>query len=249
MSIIGIAYGLLLLPDLSFGAICTGNVASPNWYGPDGFPPYLTRNAEKFPQTYALSRCEQSAVMKDGTSSFATDNVGVESCTLNVDYFPTKQNCNGTLTCSDLVKLKDDLMEGGHNIVCRHEKTFWQQFTGEVKNCHANANYLDPDVKSTQRQLQPYGWKAADVFASAFREMGIPIAKAFSSPFTRCTQHANLFSDEPAEERLELLYMGAYCVNHSIRCVETECMHPQHTHDNLHIADIPLCFVLCWLIG
>lgn len=159
---------------------------------------------------YSLSRCEQSAVMKDGTSNFSTDNTGAEVCNLNEDCYATKQNCNDSLTCGDLVKLHDDLMEGGHNIVCRHEKTYWQQYTGEVKNCRLNGNCMDPEVKETQRQLQPWGWKSAKEFATSFREMGIPVGKTFSSPYTRCAEHANLFSEQDNEERLELLYMGGW---------------------------------------
>ena len=149
-------------------------------------------------------------MMKDGTSTFATDDSGAEVCKPNVDCFPTKQNCNDTLVCSDLVKLHDELLDGGHNIVCRHEKTYWQQYGGEVKNCHINGNCLDADVKATQRQLQPHGWRSANLFATAFREMGIPIGDTFSSPFSRCAEHSNLFSDTPNEERLELLYMGGW---------------------------------------
>ena len=192
-------------------SICSGINASPNWYGSVGYPPYFTRDVpEKCPQKYKLSRCEQSAVMMDGTSNFATNEDGAEVCTPNKDCFPTKQNCNDTLTCSDLVSLKDELMNGGHNIVCRHEKTFWQQYSGEVKNCHIDANCLDPNIKSTQRQLQPYGWDSATSVAKSFREMGIPIGKTYSSPFSRCAQHADLFSDDDNEERLELLYMGGW---------------------------------------
>jgi len=199
-----------MLPSIS-GSICTGADASPNWYGTAAFPPYFIRDdPENCTQKYSLSRCEQSAVMKDGTSNFTTDDSGAKACKPNVDCFPTKQNCNDTIICSDLIKLKEELMGGGHNIVCRHEKTYWQQNTGEVKNCHYNGNCLDSEVKATQRQLQPEGWRSANAFATAFREMDIPIGKTFSSPFTRCAEHANLFSDKPNEERLELLYMGGY---------------------------------------
>ena len=149
-------------------------------------------------------------MMSDGTSNFATDENGMEVCTPNVDCFPTKQNCNDTLVCSDLINLKEELSSGGHNIVCRHEKTFWQGYNGETKNCHRDANCLDPEVKVTQHQLQPHGWKSSDTFATSFLEMGIPIGKTFSSPFTRCAQHADVFSNDPNEERLELLYMGGW---------------------------------------
>jgi hypothetical protein len=148
--------------------------------------------------------------MKDGTPNFSTDDTGAAVCTPNVDCYPTKQNCNDSLSCGDLVKLKDDLVQGGHNIVCRHEKTYWQQYTGEAKNCHLSGDCLDPGVKETQRQLQPWGWKSAKEFATSFREMGIPVGKTFSSPFTRCAEHANLFSEQDNEERLELLYMGGW---------------------------------------
>jgi len=194
-----------------YGSICTGNSASPNWYGSVGYTPYFTNSAsEKCPQKYSLSRCEQSAVMRDGSSNFTIDEYGEEICDPNIDCFPTKQNCNDTLVCSDLIKLKDELMEGGHNIVCRHEKTYWQQNTGEAKNCHVNKNCLDPEVKATQRQLQPLGLLSANNIATSFREMDIPIGKTFSSPFTRCADHADLFSDEPNEELIELMYMAPW---------------------------------------
>lgn len=195
----------------TYGSICAGPNASPNWYGSAGYPPYFTRNTpEKCPQKYGLSRCEQSAVMNDGTSNFAKDISGAEVCTATVDCLPTKQNCNDTLACSDLIQLKDELMEGGHNIVCRHEKTYWSQNTGEKKNCHVNHNCLDSEVKETQRQLQPFGWESAKLFADAFSEMGIPIGKKYSSPLTRCADHAQVFSDEHNEEVLELLYMSIW---------------------------------------
>ncbi len=193
------------------GQICTGPAASPNWYGGQGYPPFFTRDTpEKCPQKYGLTRCDQSAVMKDGTSAFKTDGTGAEICTNNVDCWPSKMNCNDTLVCSDLVNLKDELSNGGHNIICRHEKTYWQQLIGETQNCHLNANCMDPQVKVTQRQLKPEGWDSANAFTTAFREMGIPIGKTFSSPFTRCADHAELFSDDTNEERLELLYMGGW---------------------------------------
>merc|ERR1712194_401590 len=194
-----------------YSSICTGNVASPNWYGSVGYTPYFTNSAsEKCPQKYSLSRCEQSAVMRDGSSNFTIDEYGEEICDPNIDCFPTKQNCNDTLVCSDLLKLKDELMEGGHNIVCRHEKTYWSQYTGEAKNCHLHQNCLDSAVKLTQRQLQPLGYKSAKHFANAFIQMGVPIGKTYSSPFTRCAEHAQVFSQEPNEERLELLYMSIW---------------------------------------
>uniref|UniRef100_A0A6U5EJ03 EF-hand domain-containing protein n=1 Tax=Corethron hystrix TaxID=216773 RepID=A0A6U5EJ03_9STRA len=203
--------GFGILPTGILASICSGNNASPNWYGSVGYPPYFTRkNIEKCPQKYELSSCEQSAVMRDGTSDFSVDESGMEVCNPSENCFPTKQNCKDTLVCSDLLKLKEELLNGGHNIVCRHEKTYWQGYTGEVKNCHAQGNCLDPEVKPTQRQLQPYGWESANKFATAFREMDIPISKTFSSPFTRCSEHASLFSDDPNEERLELLYMGGW---------------------------------------
>ena len=153
--------------------------------------------------------------MIDGTADFAMDDGGAEICTLNVDCYATKQNCNDTLACSDLVALRDELLAGGHNIVCRHEKTFWQQYTGEVKNCHRAANCLDQAVAPTQRQLQPYGWRSAQAFAAGLRGMGIPVGESFSSPFARCSQHADVFAEEGpgkaagvAKLRMELMYSG-----------------------------------------
>merc|ERR1740129_884276 len=40
--------------------------------------------------------------------------------------------------------------------------------------------------------------------------MGIPIGKTYSSPLTRCAEHAQLFSNETNEEVLELLYMSIW---------------------------------------
>jgi hypothetical protein len=63
--------------------------------------------------------------MMDGSSTFAKDGNGFDQCTPNSDCFPTKVNCNDTLACSSLLALKAELANGGHNIVCRHEKTQW----------------------------------------------------------------------------------------------------------------------------
>ena len=48
---------LFYLPSFSYGSICTGNNVFPNWYGSVGYPPYFTGWC---PQTYGLSRCENS---------------------------------------------------------------------------------------------------------------------------------------------------------------------------------------------
>ena len=191
--------------------ICSGPDASPNWYGPFGYPPDFTRyEDEKCPQKYSMSSCEQSAVMIDGSTTFATNDLGEEVCTLNKDCLPTKQNCNDNMICADLLSLKEDLQNGGYNIVCRHEKTYWQQFMGEVLYCHANANCVtDPLVEPSQRQMQPFGYQNAQSFTKAFSEMAIPIDSVYSSPFTRCADHAELFaSEKPNEPVWELMYMG-----------------------------------------
>ena len=40
--------------------------------------------------------------------------------------------------------------------------------------------------------------------------MGISIDKTFSSPFTRCAEHAQVFSDGSNEELIELMYMAPW---------------------------------------
>lgn len=46
-----------LFPASSSASICSGPIASPNWYGVFGYPPFFTRDApEKCPQKYSLSR-------------------------------------------------------------------------------------------------------------------------------------------------------------------------------------------------
>mmetsp|Transcript_28862 Transcript_28862/g.31898 ORF Transcript_28862/g.31898 Transcript_28862/m.31898 type:complete len:597 (+) Transcript_28862:108-1898(+) len=191
--------------------ICSGPDASPNWYGSYGYPPWFTRyDDENCPQKYSMSKCEQSAVMMDGSTTFATNDLDEEVCTVNGDCFTTKQNCNDNMVCADLLSLKAELKEGGHNIVCRHEKTYWQQYMGEVLYCHAQANCItDPMVEPSQRQMQPFGYQNAQAFTEAFSDMGIPIDSVYSSPFTRCSDHADLFTSEvPNEPVWELMYMG-----------------------------------------
>merc|ERR1712232_1034501 len=56
--------------------------------------------SENCPQKYSLSRCEQSAVMNDGSSNFTKDSFGAEVCTATADCLPTKQNCNDNLIAS-----------------------------------------------------------------------------------------------------------------------------------------------------
>jgi hypothetical protein len=130
-----------------------------------------------------------------------------------------KANCAEFYTEEMLRATKNKLLVGGYNCFSRHEKTYWQQYTGEV-GCKKNANcvdlYNDPDKPwaTTSRYLSPWGHQASKYAAGALKNLGldVTVGNAKSSPFPRCL--ANLkhsFPNATSDERL--MYTGSALEN------------------------------------
>ena len=86
---------------------------------------------------------------------------------------------------SSLNRLVTDLKHGGYVIVLRHGAT--------------NPNQADTDPFhleniSAQRRLSEQGREAASAVGDAFRKLGIPLGKVYSSEFNRATETAKLVS-------------------------------------------------------
>ena len=86
---------------------------------------------------------------------------------------------------SNLNRLVTDLKHGGYVIVLRHGAT--------------NPNQADTDPFhleniSAQRLLSEQGREAASAVGDAFRKLGIPLGKVYSSEFNRATETAKLVS-------------------------------------------------------
>ncbi|OFX21661.1 MAG: hypothetical protein A2V77_14390 [Anaeromyxobacter sp. RBG_16_69_14] len=93
------------------------------------------------------------------------------------------------LTEADLAKA---LRSGGHVIVIRHGATNPDQADTDPLN-------LDqPGNEAKQRQLSDKGRAAARAWGEAFRKMGIPVGKVYSSKFHRAVETARLGFGEPA---------------------------------------------------
>jgi len=186
-------------------------ICAPNFYGPLGYSPYFYRDEKPAvcTPTYATARCEQSGLHvsspldeRDGSCNIAAEK---GSC------FFTKQNCNETMTCSDLTALAQELREGGLNIVCRHGKTNWGEYAQETTGCLADGSCIAGGPKR-QRLLQRVGEDEVVAWAEAMRHLEIPIERIRTSPFHRCHRHGKLVAETvgstDVNATLDLLYMA-----------------------------------------
>ena len=75
------------------------------------------------------------------------------------------------------------LKGGGHVIVIRHGATHQDQ---------ADTDPLNPDNVAKQRQLNDKGREAAKALGAAFKDIGVPVGKVFTSQFHRAYETAQL---------------------------------------------------------
>ncbi len=75
------------------------------------------------------------------------------------------------------------LKGGGHVIVIRHGATHQDQ---------ADTDPLNPDNVAKQRQLNDKGREAAKALGAAFKDIGVPVGKVFTSQFYRAYETAQL---------------------------------------------------------
>src|SRR5262245_50700216 len=80
-------------------------------------------------------------------------------------------------------ELAQALRAGGHVIVFRHGATHTDQ---------ADTDPLNPDNIAKQRQLNAKGEVAAKALGAAFKAIGVPVGKVFTSQFNRAYQTATL---------------------------------------------------------
>ena len=86
---------------------------------------------------------------------------------------------------SSLNRLVTDLKHGGYVIVLRH---------GATNPDQADTDPFHLQNISAQRLLSEQGREAASAVGDAFRKLGIPLGKVYSSEFNRATETAKLVS-------------------------------------------------------
>jgi broad specificity phosphatase PhoE len=91
------------------------------------------------------------------------------------------------------------LRGGGLVIVVRHGATFADQ---------ADTDPLHPDNIAAQRKLNDKGIAAAKAFGQAFRQIGVPIGKVYTSQFDRAYQTAVHAGFNEAEKTADLTEGG-----------------------------------------
>ena len=91
------------------------------------------------------------------------------------------------------------LRGGGLVIVLRHGATFTDQ---------VDAKPVDFDNIAAQRNLNDKGKAAAVALGDAFRQIGVPVGKVYTSRFNRAYETATLAGFKPAEKIPELTDAG-----------------------------------------
>jgi phosphohistidine phosphatase SixA len=102
-------------------------------------------------------------------------------------------------TAADDKELARSLRGGGFVIVVRHGATFTDQ---------ADTDPLNFDNIAAQRNLNDKGKALATAFGSAFRQIGIPIGKVYTSRFNRAYETAVLAGFEGVEKTADLTEGG-----------------------------------------
>src|SRR6266566_4142502 len=93
--------------------------------------------------------------------------------------------------------LAQALRAGGLVIVLRHGATFADQ---------ADAKPIDFDNVAAQRNLNDKGKAAAAALGDAFRQIGVPVGKVYTSRFNRAYETATLAGFKQAEKTPDLTY-------------------------------------------
>jgi phosphohistidine phosphatase SixA len=99
---------------------------------------------------------------------------------------------------SDL-ELARTLRAGGNVIVIRH---------GATDPDMADTDPLNHDTIAKQRQLSAKGEAAAIALGEAFRAIGVPVGKVYTSRFHRAYQTAKLAGLEPIEKSIDITEGG-----------------------------------------
>jgi phosphohistidine phosphatase SixA len=91
------------------------------------------------------------------------------------------------------------LRAGGHVIVIRH---------GATNEDQADVDPLNTENIAKQRQLSAKGEEAAKALGAAFKQIGVPVAKATTSQFNRAYQTAKLAGFDNVEKSADVTEGG-----------------------------------------
>jgi phosphohistidine phosphatase SixA len=96
-------------------------------------------------------------------------------------------------------ELAQSLRAGGHVIVIRH---------GATNADMADTDPLNHDNIAKQRQLSAKGEEAAKALGDAFRSMGVPVGRVYTSRFNRAYQTAKLAGFADIEKSIDITEGG-----------------------------------------
>jgi phosphohistidine phosphatase SixA len=96
-------------------------------------------------------------------------------------------------------ELAQSLRAGGHVIVIRH---------GATNADMADTDPLNHDNIAKQRQLSTKGEEAAKVLGEAFRSIGVPVGRVYTSHFNRAYQTAKLAGFANIEKSIDITEGG-----------------------------------------
>jgi broad specificity phosphatase PhoE len=101
---------------------------------------------------------------------------------------------------ADDKELAQALRAGGLVIILRHGATLADQ---------VDADPVDFDNITTQRNLNDKGKAAAKTFGEALRQIGAPVGKVYTSKFNRAYETATLGGFKDVEKTADLTYTGS----------------------------------------
>jgi hypothetical protein len=104
--------------------------------------------------TVSVYRFYASGAVTSSDPSKAANN----HCTQSSECKRTKDSSLQAATCTELLKIRDEIKTGGYTATCRHDLTNWNVNPPEKYGCVKNAVCTDPNYSVfLQRRLSPAG--------------------------------------------------------------------------------------------
>ncbi|XP_063683667.1 uncharacterized protein LOC134818162 [Bolinopsis microptera] len=94
-------------------------------------------------------------------------------------------------TCTELLRIRDEITSGGYTATCRHDQTNWNVSPPEKKGCGADGVCTDPNYSIfLQRRLSPAGLRRSSVQGQSLLKAGVQIDSLVSSSYERSKNSA-----------------------------------------------------------
>ena len=96
-------------------------------------------------------------------------------------------------TCTELLRIRDEITSGGYTATCRHDLTNWNVAPTEKNGCGADGTCTDPNYTNRtflQRRLSPAGLRRSSVQGQSLLKAGVKIDSLVSSSYERAKRSA-----------------------------------------------------------